>query len=44
MASNTDYIVESVVDGVIASMQPQFDGRVSAELVKTIRSGAILAA
>jgi len=43
MAGNTDYIVETIVDGIIDSMKPQFDGKVSADVVKTIRSGAILA-
>ena len=43
-STNTDYVVGLIVDGVLASMRSQLNGKVPDAVLDTVRSGAILAA
>ena len=43
-STNTDYVVGLIVDGVLASMKSQLNGKVPDAVLDTVRTGAILAA
>ena len=42
--TNTDYVVELIVDSIINSMKSQFEGKVPVTAFDTVRSGAVLTA